>query len=193
MRTFASKHVATGLPYSRWTAAFCVVAPHRAPEAVSFRALRALSAVARYPARDSDSQRARAPSGDKTSLCVHFFARAAPHTLVPGGSLDCVSTTSLLSASTKCGRRVCGSAHARRGSLLRVASLARMPAAHAHVSGSAPGRPRTCVARVSRLCGRVPVPNYDSSHKLMTKRHRLRREMVRASPRVVRVTRASRA
>ena len=55
MRTFASKHVATGLPYSRWTAAFCVVAPHRAPEAVSFRALRALSAVARYPARDSDS------------------------------------------------------------------------------------------------------------------------------------------
>ena len=63
MRTFASKHVATGLPYSRWTAAFCVVAPHRAPEAVSFRALRALSAVARYPARGSDSQRvcARAP------------------------------------------------------------------------------------------------------------------------------------
>ena len=75
MRTFASKHVATGLPYSRWTAAFCVVAPHRAPEAVSFRALRALSAVARYPARDSDSQRARTV-GDKTSLCA-FCARRA--------------------------------------------------------------------------------------------------------------------
>ena len=81
MRTFASKHAATGLPYSRWTAAFCVVAPHRAPEAVSFRALRALSAVARYPARDSDSQDARARTvGGKTSLAVHFFARAA---LVP--------------------------------------------------------------------------------------------------------------
>ena len=77
MRTFASKHVATGLPYSRWTAAFCVVAPHRAPEAVSFCALRALSAVARYPARDSDSQRART-AGDKTSLCA--FLRAPRHT-----------------------------------------------------------------------------------------------------------------
>ena len=150
MRTFASKHVATGLHYSRWAAAFCVVAPHRAPEAVSFCALRALSAVARYPARDSDSQRARTV-GDKTSLCA-FCARRA--TLVPGGSLDCVSTTSLLSASTKCGRRVCGSAHARRGSLLRVASLARMPAAHARLwlRGL---RPAANVWRVCRGYGRA--------------------------------------
>ena len=78
MRTFASKHVATGLPYSRWTAAFCVVAPHRAPEAVSFRALRALSAVARYPARNSDSQRARAHPVGGTSRSA-FCARRATH------------------------------------------------------------------------------------------------------------------
>ena len=84
MRTFASKHVATGLPYSRWTAAFCVVAPHRAPEAVSFRALRALSAVARYPARDSDSQDARLRALWETRPRSVHFARAAP--LVPGGS-----------------------------------------------------------------------------------------------------------
>ena len=79
MRTFASKHVATGLPYSRWTAAFCVVAPHRAPEAVSFRALRALSAVARYPARDSDSQdaRLRALWRQDLALCI---LRAPRHT-----------------------------------------------------------------------------------------------------------------
>ena len=150
MRTFASKHVATGLPYSRWTAAFCVVAPHRAPEAVSFRALRALSAVARYPARDSDSQDARLRALWETRPRSVHFARAAP--LFPGGSLDCVSTTSLLSASTKCGRRVCGSAHARRGgrgsSLLRVASLARMPAAHARL------RLRTCGACVAKMKSR---------------------------------------
>ena len=149
MRTFASKHVATGLPYSRWTAAFCVVAPHRAPEAVSFRALRALSAVARYPARDSDSQDARLRALWETRPRSVHFARAAP--LVPGGSLDCVSTTSLVSASTKWTPCVCGSAHARRGSLLRVASLARMPAAHARLWL----RPAANVWRVCRGYGRA--------------------------------------
>ena len=85
MRTFASKHVAQGRAYSRWTAAFWVVAPHHAPEAVSFRALRALSAVARYPARGSDSQRmrTRAPVCGPCSVRVLLVRARLRGTLSP--------------------------------------------------------------------------------------------------------------
>ena len=79
LRVETRRHGIGLYPRVRDRGVFCVVAPHRAPEAVSFRALRALSAVARYPARDSDSQDARLRALWETRPRSVHFARAAPH------------------------------------------------------------------------------------------------------------------